>query len=181
MEWYLVFGIWYLVLGTWYLIFPSCQSQTTVADYQIPSTECQIPNTKKLLPFLKLQPLALSQVALLSEPVLHRGLKAIERHASADFEASVRDGQGIVENLVVGEVAHREVVDPFDRTGLQIPIPAILHVDFSAVQIAPPEHLTVISAGEFFDLNPSLRPARIRLRWNRKVGHLPPHSPQNVT
>src|SRR5258708_34206747 len=174
MEWYLVFGTWYLVLDF---------SKLPIADHRrrLPNTVYRIPNTKKLLPFLKLQPLALSQVALLSEPVLHRGLKAIERHASADFEASVRDGQGIVENLVVGEVAHREVVDPFDRTGLQIPIPAILHVDFSAVQIAPPEHLTVISAGEFFDLNPSLRPARIRLRWNRKVGHLPPHSPQNVT
>ena len=54
------------------------------------------------------------EVALAAEPIFHFDVELIEGHAVADFEDAVGDGKGVVEDGVVGEVAHREVVDPLD-------------------------------------------------------------------
>ncbi len=56
-----------------------------------------------------------ADVAFAAEPVFHAALEAIEWDATARFEKAVGDGKRVVEDGVVGEVAHREAVDPFDR------------------------------------------------------------------
>jgi hypothetical protein len=58
------------------------------------------------------------EVGLAVEPVLHGGGEAVEGDAVADFEESVGDGEGVVEDGVVGEIAHGEVVEPVDGAGL---------------------------------------------------------------
>ena len=60
------------------------------------------------------EPLIWLEVAFTAKPVLHRGLQAIERDVVAGFKQSVGSGQRIVEDRIVGEVAHGEVVDPSD-------------------------------------------------------------------
>lgn len=55
-------------------------------------------------------------VVFAAEPVLHAGLQAIERNAIACLEQAIRDGKGVVEDGVVGEVAHCEAVDPPNGT-----------------------------------------------------------------
>jgi len=62
------------------------------------------------------------EVAFAAKPVFHGGAKAVEGDAAADFEQAVRGGKRVVEDGVVSEVAHGEVVDPVDgawvrRTG----------------------------------------------------------------
>jgi hypothetical protein len=41
--------------------------------------------------------------------------QSVERHAEAGFEQSVGDGERVVEDCIVGEVAHGEVVELLDR------------------------------------------------------------------
>jgi hypothetical protein len=60
------------------------------------------------------------EVSLAPEPVLHGGLKPLERHAQAGFQQAIGDGQSVIENRVVGEIAHGEVVDPVKGTGLTL-------------------------------------------------------------
>ena len=58
-------------------------------------------------------------VAFAVEPVFHAATEAIERDAISGFEETVGDGKRVVEDGVVGEVAHREAVDPLDWTGMR--------------------------------------------------------------
>jgi hypothetical protein len=58
------------------------------------------------------------EVTLAVEPILHGGGEAVERDSIADFESAVGEGKGVVEDGVVGEVAHGKVVEPLDGTGL---------------------------------------------------------------
>ena len=52
------------------------------------------------------------------EPVLHGGAEVVQGDAIADFEEAVGGGEGVVEDRVVGEVAHGEAVEPLDGAGL---------------------------------------------------------------
>jgi hypothetical protein len=53
-----------------------------------------------------------------AEPVLHGGGEAVQRDAVAGFEQAVGDGEGVVEDGVVGEVSHGEVIDVRDGAGV---------------------------------------------------------------
>ena len=54
------------------------------------------------------------------KPVFHRGLQAVERDFVADFEQTVSGGEGVVEDRVIGEVAHGEAVDVADGAGVAL-------------------------------------------------------------
>jgi hypothetical protein len=60
-----------------------------------------------------------SDVIFATEPGFHVGLELVEGDAVAGFEEAVGDREGVVEDGVVGEVAHGEVVDPLDGTGVR--------------------------------------------------------------
>ena len=64
------------------------------------------------------EPFLFLEVALAVKPVLHGGGEAVEGNAITDLESAVGDGKRVVEDGVVGEVAHGEVVEPLDRAGL---------------------------------------------------------------
>ncbi len=51
------------------------------------------------------------EVGFAAEPVFHGGGETVEGDAGAGFEEAVGDGEGVVEDGVVGEVAHGEVVE----------------------------------------------------------------------
>jgi len=57
-----------------------------------------------------------SDVILAAKPVPHAPLQAVEGDAIAGFENAVGDRERVVEDGVVGEVPHREAVDPLDGT-----------------------------------------------------------------
>ena len=44
--------------------------------------------------------------------------QAVERDARAGFKQTVGDGEGVVEDRVVGEIAHGEVVELCDGAGV---------------------------------------------------------------
>ncbi len=56
------------------------------------------------------------EVGFAAEPVLHGDGEAVEGDAGTGFEEAVSDWQGVVEDRVVGEVAHGEVVQLGDGT-----------------------------------------------------------------
>ncbi|HMD21072.1 MAG TPA: hypothetical protein VKH40_12160 [Alloacidobacterium sp.] len=56
------------------------------------------------------------EIAFAPEPVFHRYPQLFEGHAIPRLQQAVSHGQRIVENGIVGEVAHGEVVDPCDGT-----------------------------------------------------------------
>ena len=58
------------------------------------------------------------EVIFAAEPGFHVGQELIQRNAVADFKKAVGDGEGVVEDSVVREVAHGEVVDPLDGAGV---------------------------------------------------------------
>ena len=60
------------------------------------------------------KPVIRLQVAFASEPVFHGRLQAIERYAIACFENAVGSRKGVIEERIVREVAHGEVIDPRD-------------------------------------------------------------------
>ena len=57
-------------------------------------------------------------ISLAAEPIEHGGVEAVEWDAVAGFEEAVGDGEGVIEEGVIGEVAHGEVVDPGDGAGV---------------------------------------------------------------
>ena len=73
---------------------------------------------KRSREFGDLQAIAGFQIAFAVKPVVHGGEQAIEGHAPPGFEKPVFHGKGIVEDGFVGEIAHGEVVDPSDGTGM---------------------------------------------------------------
>src|SRR6202035_1007091 len=61
------------------------------------------------------------EIAFPPKPVLHGLLKLVERHAAPGFEQPVCHWKRVVEDGFVGEVAHREVVNPANWTRLANP------------------------------------------------------------
>ena len=60
------------------------------------------------------------EIAFAPEPIFHGGLEPVEGDAVAGFEKAIGDGEGVVEDGVVGEVAHGEVVDLADGAGVAL-------------------------------------------------------------
>jgi len=60
------------------------------------------------------------EVAFAAEPIFHRSLQSIEWHAVTRLQHSIGDGERVVKDCVVGEVAHGEVVDPADGAGMAL-------------------------------------------------------------
>jgi len=58
------------------------------------------------------------EIAFAAEPILHGRLEAIEGDAVAGFEQAIGNGQRVVEDRIIGEVAHGEVVDPGNGAGV---------------------------------------------------------------
>jgi hypothetical protein len=81
----------------------------------------------------------LGQITLASKPVFHCIPKLIERHIRSNFQQSIGHRQRVVKNGRVGEVAHAEIVDPFQRAGLKLPSVLVFHADF------PGEHTLDLS------------------------------------
>ena len=77
------------------------------------------------------QDCVLGQVAFAAEPVFHVVFQAVERDAGAHFEDAVGDGERVVEDGIVGEVAHGEVVEPFEGTGLAFAVVFEVDVNFA--------------------------------------------------
>lgn len=57
------------------------------------------------------------QVALAPEPVLHGATQTLQGHARADLHPAIAGGDGVVEDLVVGEIAHAEAIQPLHWAG----------------------------------------------------------------
>ena len=60
------------------------------------------------------------EIAFAPEPIFNGGLEPVEGDAVADLEESIGDGERVVEDGVVGEVAHGEVVDLADGAGVTL-------------------------------------------------------------
>lgn len=83
------------------------------------------------------------EIPFASKPVFHRGGEAIERDAQSGLEEAVGDGESVVEDGVVGEIAHREVVDPGDGAGISCTIRG----DAVDAEFAKPHEHSVPGAG----------------------------------
>jgi len=58
------------------------------------------------------------EVGFAAEPVFEGDGEAVDGDAGSGFEQAVSDGEGVVEDGVVGEVAHGEVVELGDGAGV---------------------------------------------------------------
>ncbi len=81
------------------------------------------------------QPGIFGQIALAAKPVFHRVPKLIERNMRSNFQATVGYRQRVVKNRRVGEVAHAEIVEPFQRAGMELPFVLVFHADFSGKHV----------------------------------------------
>src|SRR4051794_8125483 len=100
-----------------------------------------------------LQSLAGFEVALAPEPVVHGGLQAIKRDTVAGFEQALSYRQGVVEDRLIGEVAHRKVVDPADGTGMSLAVRVDpLDGKFAGKHDLTVKQLSVLSVGGSYDL-----------------------------
>jgi hypothetical protein len=66
-------------------------------------------------------PFSRSDVSFAPEPIFHGWLEAIDWNPVSDLHQPVGHGEGVVKDGIVGEVAHGEVIDPPDRTGMTYP------------------------------------------------------------
>ena len=57
------------------------------------------------------------EIGFAAEPALHRDAEMVDGNARARFEQAVGDGQGVVEDSVIGKGSHGEAVEPFDGAG----------------------------------------------------------------
>lgn len=71
------------------------------------------------------------QIALSAKPVFHVVLEAIERHARANLHPAVRGRDSVVENGIVGEVAHGKAVEPFQQARLALTVFFVFHADLA--------------------------------------------------
>jgi len=84
-------------------------------------THTQLPPSQSLPAQLRnLDPLVGFDVSLAPKPVFHRRLQPIERHAMAGLQQSFGTGKRVVEDRVIGKVAHRKIIDPVQRAGVPI-------------------------------------------------------------
>jgi len=74
-----------------------------------------------------------SSFAALRQPTGQAFCKALWREAKTGFDFAVGDGQRIVKLRSVGEVAHAELVQPFERAGAPLAANHYLHRKFLRV------------------------------------------------
>jgi hypothetical protein len=74
---------------------------------------------------------ALRQVALTPEPILHGILELVKGNAGANFHLPVSDRQSVIEDGGIGEIAHGEGIEPFQRAGNGAAGVVILHADLA--------------------------------------------------
>ena len=60
-------------------------------------------------------------VSFAPEPIFHGSLEATDWNPVPGLHQAVGHGERVIEYGIVGEVAHGEVVDPFDRAGMTHP------------------------------------------------------------
>ena len=68
-----------------------------------------------LTTLLDQQLLRLIQITLLAKPLFHGGFEPIQRHSHAYAHQPIGHWKGIVENGIVGEVAHGKTIEPLER------------------------------------------------------------------
>jgi hypothetical protein len=71
------------------------------------------------------QSIAGTQVTFAPKPIFHGSAKSLERNPKPGFEKTVAHRERVVEDGVIGKVAHGEVVDPRDRTGVGLTVRAL--------------------------------------------------------
>lgn len=59
------------------------------------------------------------QIGLAAKPIFHRVSELINWDVCPNFQEPISDGQGIVKNRGVCEIAHAEIVEPLQRTRLK--------------------------------------------------------------
>jgi hypothetical protein len=59
--------------------------------------------------------------------------EALGSEAETGFEAAVGEGQGVVEIGGVGEIAHGELIEPFEGTGAALAVDEYLDLKFLGV------------------------------------------------
>ena len=69
------------------------------------------------------------QIGLAAKPIFHGIAQLIERNARANLEASVANWQRVVEHRSIREVAHAEMVEPLQRTGLELSLELVFDAD----------------------------------------------------
>jgi hypothetical protein len=89
--------------------------------------------------------------ATLREPRAQTFSKALRSQTEAGFDLAIRDRQSVVEFGGVGEIAHAELIEPFERAGLGLAANHDSHIKFLCVhgslkkrggQLRPPERLS---------------------------------------
>ncbi len=81
-----------------------------------PQNLCSVAPLSTLLGHFK--PFACLQIAFSPEPILHGGMQPIDGNTMTGFEHSVSGGKGVVEDGLIGKVAHSEAVDLLDGAGV---------------------------------------------------------------
>src|SRR6516162_206299 len=90
--------------------------------------------------FFDQQASILWQITLSAKPIFHGVLQFSQRHLGADLHQAVAQRQGIIKNAGIREVAHREAVQPLQRTGVLCPILLVFHAD------SPSKHSFLITS-----------------------------------
>ncbi len=73
------------------------------------------------------------QITLAAKPVFHGCRQFRKRHAKPCFEQTIAHRQGIVEDGIIGEVPHGEIINPMD--GASVSLPRVIEIfDFQFTQ-----------------------------------------------
>jgi hypothetical protein len=71
--------------------------------------------------------------AALGEPGGEAFGETLGGQAETGFQAAIGKGQGVVEIGGVREIAHRELIEPFERTGTTLPLDQYINLKFLGV------------------------------------------------
>jgi hypothetical protein len=110
----------------------------------------------------------LGQVALPAKPVLHGIPELVDGYVGTNLHLTVGNRERVVEDAGVGEVAHGETVEPFQRAGKSAAVRFILNANLSG------EHRFILITGVGEERKAVLRTADSR-------GRLSPHTAQVAT
>ena len=84
-----------------------------------------------LLGFAQKKARIFRQVTFLSEPVFHRLPKLVERNIFSNLHLSIDQGQSVVKDPGIGEVAHGETVQPLQGAGKPPAVLFVFHTDLA--------------------------------------------------
>jgi hypothetical protein len=86
--------------------------------------------------FRQNQPRVFCDVALPSEPILHCVFQFSQRNVGSNFHQAVGHRQGIIKGGRVGEVAHREAIQPLQRAGKTAAALLVLHANLAGKHVS---------------------------------------------